>query len=62
MLGFRKKTTKCYENMDFNTCVRQKKVVPTRIYTRGTAFGFRTKERGTIFGNVKRGKRLKIKG
>lgn len=48
--------------MDFAACVRQKKVVPTRIYTRGKAFGFLVKERGTIFGDIKRGKRLKIKG
>lgn len=62
MLKFRRKTTKHYGNMDFDTCVRKEKVVPTKIYTRENAFGFQAKEKGTIFGNIKRGKRLKFKG
>ncbi len=62
MFKMKEKTAKHYGEKDFAACVRTEKIVPTKIYTRSKAFGFRVKERGTIFGNIKRGKRLKIKG
>lgn len=56
----KKKKKKNIARGDFATAVMQQHVVPTTIYSRHDAIGFLVKERGTIFGNFKRGKPLKF--
>lgn len=56
----KKNKKKSVANSDFKAAVMQQHVVPTTIYSRRDAVGFLVKERGTIFGNFKRGKPLKF--
>lgn len=48
-----------YPSADFNTCVLEYGIVPTRIYTKHDLVGFSVKGRG-IFGSTKRHKPFKI--
>lgn len=57
---FKRNKKKEVVNRDFNTSVLKEHVVPTTIYSRNDAVGFSVKERGTIFGNLKRGKPFKL--
>ena len=60
MNWFRKNKKENVTTGDFNTSVLKRGIVPTAIYSRTDAIGFAVKERGIIFGNLKRGKSLKL--
>ena len=55
MNWFRKNKKENVTTGDFNTSVLKRGIVPTAIYSRNDAIGFAVKERGIIFGNLKRG-------
>lgn len=57
---FKRKKKKEVLNRDFNARVLEEHIVPTIIYSRNDAVGFSVKERGSIFGNLKRGKPYKL--
>lgn len=57
-MGLLKKENK-YPSIDFNACVLEYGIVPTRIYTKRDLVGFSVKGR-SIFGNSKRHKPFKI--
>ena len=60
MFIFKKNKEKEVASRDFNDSVLKDHVVPTTIYSRSIAFGFSVKERGSIFGNLKRRKPSKL--
>ena len=57
---FTGKKKKKVVDRDFNTRVLEEHVVPTTIYSRHDTVGFSVKERGSIYGNFKRGKPFKL--
>ena len=60
MFVFKRNRKKEVVSRDFNDSVLKDHVVPTTIYSRNVAFGFSVKERGSIFGNLKKRRPSKL--